>query len=92
MADTVGKRPQPRIPTSKGGSFDKDPHGGTNRGGSTHTKSPTGSRPTPTIPPMEHPPTATVPGAVKAPIKHTSMPKSKRHLDSAPKSEGGGSY
>jgi hypothetical protein len=73
--------------------WDTDPHGGTNKGGSMNTKSPTGSRPTPTISNLEHAPTPVTPGATKAPIKHTSMPaENKRRLTGAPKSEGGGSY
>jgi len=80
------------IPKGKGNKWDTDPYGGTNPDGETHTKSPTGSRPTPAIPRPTPQPAAT-PGAVKAPIKHTSMPApNKKRLTSAPKNEGGGSY
>jgi hypothetical protein len=93
MADPTGKRPTPKIASGKGNNWDSDPHGGTNHGGSTNTKSPTGSRPVPAITNLEDPPHATVPGAMKAPIKHTSMPTpNKDRLTGAPKNEGGGSY
>jgi hypothetical protein len=93
MADTVGKRPTGKIP--KGHSTPSgttDPYGGTDAGGGSHTKTPTGPRPMPVIP-RHVPPHATVPGAMKAPIKHTPMPApNKDRLTGAPKSEGGGSY
>lgn len=93
MADTVGKRPTPSIPSGKGNKWDTDPHGGTTHGGSTNTKSPTGSRPVPAITNLEHAPAATVPGGTKAPIKQTSMPTpNKDRLTGASKKEGGGSY
>jgi len=87
-----GKRPTPGIPSGKGNRWDTDPHGGTTSGGESHTKTPTGSRPVPGVP-RHTPPHATVPGAMKAPIKHTPMPaENKRRLTGAPKSEGGGGY
>jgi hypothetical protein len=92
MADTVGKRPTPKIPSGGGNKWDTDPHGGTTTGGSTNTKTPTGSRPVPQIP-RHTPPAPDVPGATKRPIKHTPMAaENKRRLTGAPKSEGGGSY
>lgn len=93
MADITGKRPTGKIPTSTPTpSGTTDPYGGTEYGRSTNTKSPEGSRPTPQIPHHEPPP-PTVPGPMKAPIKHTPMPTpNKDRLTGAPKSEGGGSY
>lgn len=93
MADTVGKRPTPSIARGKGSSsWDTDKTGGTDKNRESHTKTPTGNRPVPGIP-AHHPPTPTVPGAVKRPIKHTSMPTpNKDRLTGASKQEGGGGY
>lgn len=90
--DPTGSRPTGRIPSGGGNKWDRDPHGGTDAGGESHTKTPTGSRPVPGIP-RHTPPHPTVPGAVKAPIDHTTMPApNKKRLTGAPKNEGGGSY
>lgn len=72
--------------------WDLDKTGGTDKSRETNTKTPTGSRPVPGIPRHE-PPMATVPGAMKAPIKRTPMPTpNKDRTTGAAKSEGGGSY
>lgn len=80
------------ISKGKSPSWDLDKTGGTDKNRESHTKTPTGSRPVPGIP-HDTPPAATVPGAVKAPIKRTSMPTpNKDRTTGASKAEGGGSY
>jgi len=82
-----------KIPRSKSTpSGTTDPYGGTDQGGTSNTKTPTGSRPMPVVP-ASYPPAATVPGPVKRPIKHTPMSTpNKDRTTGAPKSEGGGGY
>lgn len=92
MAKTPeGKRTTPRVAKGKSPSFNNDSMGGYS--GSRGTKTPTGNRPVPSVP-ADHPPTATVPGPVKAPIRRTSMPTPNRDATSSNKgrANGGGSY
>lgn len=80
MAKTTGSRPTPRVATSQG-SNSWNTSSGSYRGASG-TKAPTGSRPVPKVAKNTATPTAK-PGAVKKPIKNTSMPRNHPPGDKA---------
>ena len=91
-AKQVGSRPTKAPAKGKSPSFNKTKTNVLPGGGSSTTKQ-QGTRPVPGVP-RHHPPTATVPGAVKRPIKHTPMSRPKAAANSALKGRkgGGGSY
>ena len=94
MPKQTGSRPTPSISKGKSPNYSdtRDKTGGTDKSRETHTKSPEGSRPTPGIG-RDVPDTPVVPGAVKKPIKHTSMGRPNAAATSgASKKEGGGGY
>jgi hypothetical protein len=86
-----GARSTPRVAKGKSPSYDNDSMGGYD--GVRGTKVPHGDRPVPNVA-RNHPPTPTVPGKVKKPIKHTPMPTPNRDANKALKGRagGGGSY
>lgn len=89
MAKTVGKRPVPKVPGPKS-KFNTNSMGGYS--GSRGTKSPTGSRPVPSVP-SNHPAGPPAMRATKPAVKHTSMPTPNRKATTgAHKKTGGGGY
>lgn len=87
MAKSTGKRPAPRV--ANPGSNTWRTSSGKYDGVNNPAKS-TGSRPVPKVA-RNTPPTPTKPGAVKRPIKHTSMPaKSTSNSESRGRQYGTG--
>jgi hypothetical protein len=89
MSKTIGKRPKPSVP-GPSSQFNTNSMGGYK--GKSGSKSPTGSRPRPTVP-MDHPSGPPPMVASKRAVKHTSMPSPNRKSHTgAGKKTGGGGY